>query len=167
MRLALARFQPRALLDSDPRPQLDLRLSSVVLADFVQTAPDRALTLTRDAGGPGVHRVHVSGASYSARRTLAKVATHAVSQMLARLERRAPEISDEALAWSPLPGVGETLLAAGALGRHAALGRGRRRATGSRRRNVAPGGGAARSTRIEEYQNDRAHRTVYVDMVAL
>jgi len=164
VRLALARFQPRALLDSAPRPQFDFRLSSVVLADFVQTAPDRALTVTRDGGGAGVHHVHVSGATYAARRRAADVdAMHATSAMWARLERRAPEIADEALAWSPLPGVAETLLAAGALDGDTQHWEG----------DVAVPTEAAGETlrlvvrEIEEYQNDRAHRTVYIDMVAL
>ena len=163
VRLALARFQPRALLDSALRPQFDFRLSSVILADFVQTAPDRALTLTRDGGGAGVHRVHVSGATYTARRRADNGAIHATSAMWARLERRAPEIADEALAWSPLPGAAETLLAVGALDGNTQHWEGAvavpTEAAGETLRLVV--------REIEEYQNDRARRTVYVDTVAL
>jgi hypothetical protein len=62
VRLALARYQPHSLDD--------LRLSSVVLADFVQTAPDRAASITRDPAAPGVVNVAVSGVTYSASRLL-------------------------------------------------------------------------------------------------
>jgi hypothetical protein len=86
-----------------------------VVADFVQTVPDRVLTVTRDAGGPGVHRVQVSGTTYSARRTLGGVMARSPSRMVAALERRAPSIADEALAWSHLPGSDFTTLAPGAL----------------------------------------------------
>jgi len=42
----------------------------VVLADFVQTAPDRAASITRDPAAPGVVDVAVSGVTYSASRLL-------------------------------------------------------------------------------------------------
>lgn len=168
VRLALARFQPKALVKESVGglpPTRDLRLSSVILADFVQTAPNRALTLTRDGGGPGIHTVHVSGKAYTARRALSQLIRRSTSRMLARLERRAPEIADEALAWSPLPGAAEVLLLpsiADADGTQHWQG------------NVALPAEAAGETlrlvvnEIEEYDNGPdARRVVYVDTVGL
>ncbi len=166
VRLALARFQPKALVKGggDGRPPTrDLRLSSVVLADFVQTVPDRALMLTRDGGGPGVHTVHVSGVAYTARRALNQSILQSPTRMVARIERRAPEIADEALAWSPLPGVAETPLAIGALDGDTQHWEGN---------VVVPAEAAGETLRlvvseIEEYQDAGARRTVYVDTVGL
>jgi hypothetical protein len=53
IRLALARYQPWALVEA--------KLSRVVLADFVQLTPERALTVTADPFVPGVVEVAVSG----------------------------------------------------------------------------------------------------------
>src|SRR4051812_27869372 len=53
VRLALARYQPHALPDA--------KLSRVVLADFAQLTPQRALTVTADPYTPGVLQVTVSG----------------------------------------------------------------------------------------------------------
>ena len=53
VRLALARYQPHALVSA--------KLSRVVLADFAQLTPERALTVTSDPYAPGVVRVAVSG----------------------------------------------------------------------------------------------------------
>ncbi|MCO6449391.1 MAG: fibronectin type III domain-containing protein [Caldilineales bacterium] len=91
IRLALARYQPMSLND--------LRLSSVVLADFVQTAPDRAASVTRDANDPGVFHVTVAGVTYQALRMLNTAVIPRTSQMRIHIERRRAEIEDETLGW--------------------------------------------------------------------
>jgi len=53
VRLALARYQPHALVEA--------KLSRVVLADFAQLTPERALMATADPFTPGTIRVAVSG----------------------------------------------------------------------------------------------------------
>ena len=55
IRLALARYQPHALVSA--------KLSRVVLADFAQLTPERALMVTSDPYVPGVVRAVVSGPS--------------------------------------------------------------------------------------------------------
>ena len=55
IRLALARYQPHALVGA--------KLSRVVLADFAQLTPERALMVTSDPYAPGVVRLAVSGPS--------------------------------------------------------------------------------------------------------
>ncbi len=55
IRLALARYQPHALVGA--------KLSRVVLADFAQLTPERALMVTSDPFAPGVLRAVVSGPS--------------------------------------------------------------------------------------------------------
>ncbi len=55
VRLALLRYQPYALVDA--------KLSRVVLSDFAQLTPERALTATADPFTPGVVRLAVSGPS--------------------------------------------------------------------------------------------------------
>ena len=156
VRLALARFQPRALAD--------VRLSSVQLADFVQTAPDRALTVARDAGGPGIHRVHLAGGAYTARRQADNAAIHATNRVVAHWERREPAIADEALAWSPLAGVAPVTLAVGA---------GDADGTQHWQADVALPVEAVGETlrlvvrEIEDYQGPGAERTVYVDTIVL
>jgi hypothetical protein len=55
IRLALARYQPHALVSA--------KLSRVVLADFAQLTPERALLVTSDPYVPGVVRAVVSGPS--------------------------------------------------------------------------------------------------------
>ena len=95
IRLALARFQPNSLPD--------LRLSPVVLADFVQTAPNRAVTVTRDASAPGVYGVAVSGVTYTAQRTPDEAVTAATSQVEVLVQHRDPDIEDEILGWTDLP----------------------------------------------------------------
>jgi len=156
IRLALARFQPRALSD--------VRLSSVMLADFVQTAPDRLLTVARDAGGPGVHRIHVSGAGYTARRAFNRVAVHAAARVVARLERRRPDIADETLGWAAVAEAAEVALTPGAID-----------ADGTRHWEgdiAVPEAAAGETLRLvvreeELYENTSAGRPVYVDVVAL
>jgi hypothetical protein len=65
LRLALVRFQPHG----NPRESafelpLDLRVSRVVLADFVQLAPGRSVTVTFDPNDTTRLTVSVSGPSY-------------------------------------------------------------------------------------------------------
>ena len=55
VRLALARYQPHALVNA--------KLSRVVLADFAQLTPERALMVTSDPYVPGIVRAVVSGPS--------------------------------------------------------------------------------------------------------
>lgn len=55
IRLALTRYQPHALVSA--------KLSRVVLADFAQLTPERALMVTSDPYVPGVVRAVVSGPS--------------------------------------------------------------------------------------------------------
>jgi hypothetical protein len=57
VRLALARFQPKSLNDA--------HLSRVVRADFVQLAPDRAVTITRAKASARELTVTVAGPGYS------------------------------------------------------------------------------------------------------
>ena len=92
IRLALARYQPNSLSD--------LRLSPVVLADFVQTAPDRAASITRDPANPGVIHVAVSGVTYTAARTLNNVVQPRSSQVRVHIAKRRPDIEDETLGWA-------------------------------------------------------------------
>ena len=156
IRLALARFQPRALTD--------LRLSAVMLADFVQTAPDRLLTVARDAGGPGVHRIHLSGVAYTARRTSHRVVTHATNRVRARVERRRPGIADEALAWVAIDAAAEVELVPGIVDAD-----GTQHWEGEIAIPEAAAGEALRLVVREEevYENQRAGRPVYVDVVGL
>ncbi|WP_219835384.1 hypothetical protein [Paenibacillus sp. R14(2021)] len=108
IRLALARFQPNSLTDGhgnlDARMQLDLRLSSVVLADIVQTAPDRICTVTRIGVAPGGYGISVSGVTYTARRsTNGNLVIPASSQVEVNVQRRDTEIEDETIGWVDLP----------------------------------------------------------------
>ncbi|KAA1419402.1 hypothetical protein F0U44_13280 [Nocardioides humilatus] len=58
VQLALARFQASSLNDDG----VDLRLSPIVVAELVQLAPDRVLTITKKKGR--VSRLNISGTSY-------------------------------------------------------------------------------------------------------
>ncbi|GHF36297.1 Ig-like domain-containing protein [Streptomyces griseosporeus] len=67
VRLALARYQPHSVVETHPDAPgtaRDVKLSRVVLADFVQLAADRSVLVTPDADVPGRLRVVVSGDSY-------------------------------------------------------------------------------------------------------
>jgi hypothetical protein len=57
VRLALARYQPNSV-DG-------VHLSRVVLADFVQLAPERTVSITAVAGAPALRIVTVTGPSYT------------------------------------------------------------------------------------------------------
>jgi hypothetical protein len=95
IRLALARYQPHSLED--------VALSPVVLADFVQTAPDRVVTLVRNSGGAGIHHVSVTGVTYSAQRALDNTFTAATSRVEALVQQHLTNRPDDALAWRDLP----------------------------------------------------------------
>jgi hypothetical protein len=96
VRLALCRYQPKSL-------EL-LQLSQVVLADIVQTLPDRTLTVTRP--DPATLSVTISGPAYgSIADTLGVRAEEAaLGRMAAHLETRNPSIVDPVLAWQPVAG---------------------------------------------------------------
>jgi hypothetical protein len=103
--LALVRYQPNSIvqrLDFDPRPFVDVRASTVVLADLVQPAPTRVLTLTRPDGAADMVGLAVSGATYSARRLVDGTVTTATSEISARLQQRRPDVEDDTLAWAEL-----------------------------------------------------------------
>lgn len=58
IRLAMARYQKNSVVDA--------HLSRIVMADFIQVAPDRSATLTFDAANPRKLRVAVTGLAYRA-----------------------------------------------------------------------------------------------------
>ena len=91
VRLALARCQLHAL------PGLEL--GPVVLLEFAQLAPDRALIVTHAPDRPGRHHVIVSGYTYRA-----TAATHGGSTIDVYVQERRPGLPDE-LAWVTVPGV--------------------------------------------------------------
>ena len=111
IRLALVRFQPNSLILSNPAPE-DLRISPVVLADIVQTSPDRSLTVTRDPNHPGVYNVSVSGVTYSKKNQNVPNNTveSATSLMNLQLQRQLAEMVDETLGWEDVPNFDEIVL---------------------------------------------------------
>jgi hypothetical protein len=95
--LALARYQPSSLPGA--------HLSQVVLADIVQTAPERVLTVFRNAATPDHLNITLSGVSYHARRDPAPAADEEItgqSRVMAAFEARDPRIADDVLGWFPL-----------------------------------------------------------------
>lgn len=105
IRLALVRFQPNSLIlpGSWSGAPLDLRLSSVVLVDLVQTAPNRTVSVTREADTLHVYNVSVSGVTYSAQSSLDSVATKAASRIEVLVQRSNDDIEDATLRWMDLP----------------------------------------------------------------
>jgi peptidoglycan hydrolase-like protein with peptidoglycan-binding domain len=85
VRLTLARFQPRAIPGCE--------LSSTVLADVIQLAPDRTVTVVRDPIDIRRLRVSVAGTGPSAPRR---------SVVTITVQRRDPSI-DSDLAWNDAP----------------------------------------------------------------
>ncbi|MBI2708530.1 MAG: hypothetical protein HYX34_02385 [Actinobacteria bacterium] len=86
IRLALARYQPQSLTGG--------YLSPVVLADFAQLAPDRAVSVT----GTGPTRVvTVTGRTYTA-----VDVSSSPSLMRLTVERKDPTVGDPDLGWTPL-----------------------------------------------------------------
>jgi hypothetical protein len=96
VRLALARYQPNSLWD--------MYLSPVVVADFIQTAPNRTLTVTRNAAQPGTYNLALSGPGYTARRDLHNNVIAGSGLVEVSLQRRDPRLEDEALGWVAPPG---------------------------------------------------------------
>ena len=96
IRLALVRYQPKSLEW--------LELSQVVLADIVQTLPDRTLTVTRP--DPATLSVTVSGPTYGSIADTSGVRAEeaALGRMAAHLESRNAAIADPTFAWQPVAG---------------------------------------------------------------
>jgi len=74
VRLALARYQPHSVKDAE--------LSRIVLAEFIQLAPDRMAWIARDSENPRCLAVTVSGTGY-----LGNASLPCASQVEVRLER--------------------------------------------------------------------------------
>lgn len=84
VRLALARYQPKSVQNAE--------LSRVVLADFVQLAPDRLCWVARQPDRPDLVRIVVSGTGY--RRNASSTCTSTIE---VRLER----FLDNGMGWVP------------------------------------------------------------------
>jgi hypothetical protein len=95
VRLALVRYQPNAIAGA--------HLSPVVLADLVQTVPDRTCRVTPSADQPGQYTVTVSGPVYRTVRTPAGAEVVESSDVELCLHRRVPAIADEVLGWEETP----------------------------------------------------------------
>ncbi len=95
IRLALARYQPNSI--AIQQPGKDVRLSRVVLADFIQLAPDRSASLTFDPVNPNLVNVSVSGFSHDK----ALGTGHNIVEV--SVERRRPDGEGE-LGWVPVEG---------------------------------------------------------------
>ena len=97
VRLALVRFQAHSLDRC--------HVSPVVLADIVQTLPDRTLSVTRT--GAGVIHLALSGPSYTAIRGGAgpvRTDPTVLARVMARVEERDPDVADDLLGWRPVDG---------------------------------------------------------------
>ncbi|PEC22862.1 hypothetical protein [Bacillus cereus] len=105
IRLALVRFQPNSLIVPD-----DLRISPVVLADIVQTAPDRSLTVTRDPNQLRVYNVSVSGVTYSKKNLKDNPVSPATTLMNVQVQRQLAQIEDETIGWEDVPNFEEIVL---------------------------------------------------------
>ena len=95
VRLALVRYQPDSLANC--------HLSRVLLADIVQTLPDRTATLVRDPADPGTVQVSVTGPGYTAIRGAHGVQADpaARARVRAQVEQADPAVADEVLRWQP------------------------------------------------------------------
>ena len=95
VRLALARWQPNAIVAADP-VETTLSLSPVVLADIVQVAPGRTATVT--VGGRGVRSINVGvqGPSFSTTSV-----DRGAPVVRAHLERQ-PLSTNSDVDWEPL-----------------------------------------------------------------
>jgi hypothetical protein len=87
VRLALARFQPISVPNA--------HLSRVVLADFVQLAPDRTATVSSDPGKPREVRLAVQGLTYQRSRAMDEPAPLRV-----RVETLRPDVPED-VGWVP------------------------------------------------------------------
>ena len=90
IRLALARYQPSSVGGK--------HLSSVVLADFAQLAPDRAAILTFDPYLPGVLNLTVSGFTYTSTALMNTEVQPDRSRVEVDVEVRHPDIGGD-LGW--------------------------------------------------------------------
>ena len=88
VKLALVRYQPQSLAG--------IKVSRVVQADFIQVAPDRAVTLTFPS--PTVVRVVVSGPGY-----LATTDAGTPDAVLAYVQEATVKTSDPDLSWTTVP----------------------------------------------------------------
>ena len=93
LRLALARYQPHSLKTEAE----DCKLSRVMLADFAQLAPDRAVTLTFDSTKPLAVGVTVAGPIYSA-----NSGGREPSTMIVTVDERTLS-GDAVTGWTPVP----------------------------------------------------------------
>jgi hypothetical protein len=107
VRLALARYQPRSLSAAITGPETfvhpgaaNVHLSRVVLADFIQLAPDRYASVTRDDANQLLRHVSVTGRSYQVLN-----GESGPGRMEVSLEQQrsgiTPEIAGE-LVWEPV-----------------------------------------------------------------
>ena len=100
IRLALARYQPYALLDA--------KLSRVVLADFSQLTPDRAVMVTADPYRPRQLRVTVSGSApqgplpINTAEPPAQSKPARATEVRVRVQRRLPVVESDML-WREVP----------------------------------------------------------------
>ncbi|MDQ3678009.1 MAG: hypothetical protein M3401_14645 [Actinomycetota bacterium] len=96
VRLALVRYQPRALRDA--------KISRVVLADFAQLTPDRSASVTSDPHHPRTVRVVLSGVAPRGPAPVVRVEpppnnlSAQTTRISVRVQQRDPEISTD-LAW--------------------------------------------------------------------
>jgi hypothetical protein len=107
VRLALARYQPNSLSRAITGVETivdatrdNVHLSRVVLADFIQLAPDRFASITRDGSSKLVRHVTVTGASYKMLN-----GQPGPSQMEVSLEKMRPGVKPDVageLAWEPI-----------------------------------------------------------------
>jgi hypothetical protein len=108
IRLALARYQPNSVskaitgVETSVDPTRDnVHLSRVVLADFIQLAPNRFASITRDDSSKLVRHVTVTGVSYKMLN-----GQPGPSQMEVSLEKLRPGVTPDVagdLAWEPIP----------------------------------------------------------------
>lgn len=98
VRLALARYQPNAVAKAE--------LSRVVLADFVQLAPDRSAILTYDPYDADKLTISISGLTYKAIADLEGKREEGGSTIEVHLEQRRPEIEGD-LSWTSVKQIAE------------------------------------------------------------
>jgi hypothetical protein len=93
-RFSLARYQPNALPGCE--------VSRPVLADFVQTAPDRYAVATSDPYDRSVVRLTVAGGTLRAKHHLLGVTVPEGTSVEVSVETRRPNVEGE-LGWMPAP----------------------------------------------------------------
>jgi hypothetical protein len=107
VRLALVRYQPHSLSEAITGPgssvlptSANVHLSRVVLADFIQLAPDRSASIVRNDSNPLLRHVSVTGRSYQMfnGQTGPSVMEISLEQRRSGIK---PEIAQE-LVWEPV-----------------------------------------------------------------